>query len=296
MVLVGASAADTERLLQAVGRPDLVLACVNTARQCVVSGPNPAIEALFEAVMADGEPRLHRLALPYASHHPALAPVAMGFLEELRALPQRPLRVAIHSSVGRRVYTDADDLQQAMADCVVKPADLPHALLSVPLTERTLFVDMGIGDNLARCVGSTLTGGRALAPLMKSPAELAALFAGLVPSGDHDEPASEPPAGALVEHLKSAVFRCSTNAPAGGSDAGSSWSPDGTRPAKSAANSAGLFIKGASARPPVKVLPTHRARLSPIPMSTNRVRSVSGTLSRAWGRSAGLTTQSAMAC
>ncbi|NWB95603.1 acyltransferase domain-containing protein [Pseudomonas gingeri] len=206
MVLVGASAADTERLLQAVGRPDLVLACVNTARQCVVSGPNPAIEALFEAVMADGEPRLHRLALPYASHHPALAPVAMGFLEELRALPQRPLRVAIHSSVGRRVYTDADDLQQAMADCVVKPADLPHALLSVPLTERTLFVDMGIGDNLARCVGSTLTGGRALAPLMKSPAELAALFAGLVPSGDHDEPASEPPAGALVEHLKTALF------------------------------------------------------------------------------------------
>ena len=206
MVLVGASAEDTERLLQAVGRPDLVLACVNTARQCVVSGPNPAIEALFEAVAVDGKPRLHRLVLPYASHHPAQVSVAMRFLDELRALPQRPLRGAIHSSVGRRIYTDADDLQQAMADCVIKPADLPHALLSVPLTERTLFVDMGIGDSLARCVGSTLAGGRALAPLAKSSAELTALFADIAPVKDRDKPASAPATEALVEHLKTALF------------------------------------------------------------------------------------------
>ncbi|MFJ1455262.1 acyltransferase domain-containing protein [Nocardia sp. N2S4-5] len=49
MVLVNASVRDTRELLDEVGHPKLVVACVNTPEQTIVSGPTDAIAALLSA-------------------------------------------------------------------------------------------------------------------------------------------------------------------------------------------------------------------------------------------------------
>lgn len=163
MVLVLASEPDTRRVLADVDRADLVVACVNSPKQTIVSGPMDAIEALFDQ---PGDcPRLVRLGVPYASHHPELVVVADRFRAGLRSTRQRPLRVPVHSPVGRRTYTDTDDLHEALVDCVTKPVDLVKALEHTGSRPDTLFIELGVGDGLCRCAHATLPAARTLAPL-----------------------------------------------------------------------------------------------------------------------------------
>lgn len=163
MVLVLASEPDTRRLLADVGRPDLVVACVNSPTQTIVSGPMDAIAALFD--QPGDSPRLVRLGVPYASHHPELVVVADRFRAGLRRTRQRPLRVPVHSPVGRRTYADTDDLHEALADCVTKPVDLVRALAHTGSQSDTLFIELGVGDGLCRCAHATVPSARTLAPL-----------------------------------------------------------------------------------------------------------------------------------
>ncbi|WP_280267315.1 acyltransferase domain-containing protein [Nocardia wallacei] len=163
MVLVAASEEETRVLLAGSGHPDLVLACVNTPHQTIVSGPSDAIEALF-AHAAQG-PRLIRLAVPYASHHPGLTVVAERFRAGLHGIPQRPLRVPVHSPVRRRSYSDGDDLHEGLVDCVVEPVYLPETLIRVAAGGPVRFVEVGVGDTLCRCARATVPHAATLAPL-----------------------------------------------------------------------------------------------------------------------------------
>ena len=163
MVLVFASERDTRALLDEVGRPDLVIACINTPEQTIISGPTDAIDEVRSR--ARSGVRLIALAVPYASHHPGLHPVAERFKAGLAPLRQRLLRVPVHSPVRRRAYTDADDLHAALADCVVKPVHLPETLEHVAAQGTTLFIELGAGEILTRCVRATLPGSHAFAPL-----------------------------------------------------------------------------------------------------------------------------------
>lgn len=162
MVLVNASERDTQRLLDAVGHPGLVVACVNTPKQTIVSGPTEAIEALLSAPT---ERRLVTLPVPYASHHPDLSGVADHFLAGIRGIRQRALRIPVHSPVRRRAYTDADDLHEALADCVIKPVHLPETLRDVAAHAPTTFVELGAGDALSRCAAATVPQARTFTPL-----------------------------------------------------------------------------------------------------------------------------------
>lgn len=161
MVLVEASEHDTLGLL--VDHPELVLACINSPGQTIVSGPIDAITTLL--AQNDGGPRLFRLPIPYASHHPGLVSVAERFRADLREVTLRPLQVAIHSPVARRDYTDAQDLRAALADCVIKPVDLPAALRHLESRGPWLFIELGLGQTLSRCVRATLPHARTWAPL-----------------------------------------------------------------------------------------------------------------------------------
>jgi acyl transferase domain-containing protein len=161
MVLVEASDHDTLRLLD--DHPELVLACVNSPRQTIVSGPIDAITTLL--AQAEGGPRLFRLPIPYASHHPGLVSVAEQFRAGLSEVALRPLQVQIYSPVARRDYTDAQDLRAALADCVIKPVDLPAALLHLESLGPWLFVELGLGQTVSRCVRATIPQARTWAPL-----------------------------------------------------------------------------------------------------------------------------------
>jgi acyl transferase domain-containing protein len=165
MALVRANGEDTETLLARTGRHDLVLAGVNTPRQSVVSGPNEAVDELLAHAGEPGVPAMLRLPVPYATHHPSLTPVADQFLADLRKLPLRPMRTQVFSPVRRRAYTDADDLHEALADCVVRPVYLLETLQRFPATPDWLFIELGPGDTLSRCVRAGIRGARTIAPL-----------------------------------------------------------------------------------------------------------------------------------
>jgi acyl-CoA oxidase len=165
MVVVRADEAGTQGLLALIDRADLVLAGVNTPRQSIVSGSNEAIEALLFRAGEPGIPTLRKLPVPYATHHPSLKPVADQFLADLRKLPQRSLQTEVFSPVRRRAYTDADDLHEALADCVVRPVYLLETLQRFPASPRQLFIEVGPGDTLTRCVRASIPGARTVAPL-----------------------------------------------------------------------------------------------------------------------------------
>jgi acyl-CoA oxidase len=168
LVLLRASLAETEKILGRLGRPDLVVACVDSSDETIVSGPNDAVDALLD--LRDHEldelPPLDRLAVPYASHHPELTAVAERFRAGLEPLNQRTLRSRALSPIRRRAYTDSDDLRDALADCVVKPVQLVEAFESLPEKDR-LFIEIGVGASLCRCARVTCPGARTLAPLAK---------------------------------------------------------------------------------------------------------------------------------
>ncbi|MEU6754181.1 hypothetical protein ABZ914_48815 [Spirillospora sp. NPDC046719] len=107
-------------------------------------------EAVLEAARAAGV-RAVRLAVPYLSHHPAMAGADDEWYATIRAFPQRPLELAVHSPVRGRAYRDDDDLHRALADCIVKPVRLPEALRAVHAAGATVFAEAGSGNALCQC-------------------------------------------------------------------------------------------------------------------------------------------------
>ena len=185
MVLLRAPLADTEKILARLGRPDLVVACVDSPDETIVSGPNDAVNALLalrDRARDHGLgalPPLDRLAVPYASHHPDLTPVAARFRAGLEPLHQRPFTSRVISPVRRRAYADTDDLRDALADCVTKPVQLIEAFESLSVSDP-LFIEIGVGAGLCRCARATLPGARTLAPLAQ-PAKARELLRPLIP-------------------------------------------------------------------------------------------------------------------
>ncbi len=162
MVLVLAGEHDTRAMLADTGRADLAIACANSPRETIVSGPNAAIAAL----RARGNTRrLFELDVPYAAHHPGLQEIHGRFIDHAKDVRQRPLRVAVHSPVQRRSYSDADDFTLAIADCITKPVYFAEAVNSLAPIDERLFIELGAGDSLSRCVRATLRGARTIAPL-----------------------------------------------------------------------------------------------------------------------------------
>lgn len=162
MVLVDASERDTQRLLDEMGCSELVVACINTPTQTIVSGPTEAVTALLSAPT---ERKLIKLPVPYASHHPDLGVVADRFLAGMRGIRQRPLRIPVHSPVRRRAYSDADDLHEALADCVIKPVHLPETLREVAAHAPTTFIELGAGEAMSRSAAATVQKADIIAPL-----------------------------------------------------------------------------------------------------------------------------------
>lgn len=162
MALVVASQKETEAVLARVGRPDLLVACIDSPEETIVSGPLDAVDALLAL---DDVPVLRRLAVPYASHHPDLAPVAERFRHNLEPLQQGPLKYQVRSPIRRRAYTDSDDLRVALSQCVTEPVYLQETLESLAADGDRLFVEVGVGAAVCRCVRATAPDARTVAPL-----------------------------------------------------------------------------------------------------------------------------------
>ncbi|MFB4320524.1 ACP S-malonyltransferase [Actinomadura sp. 21ATH] len=142
----------------------VVVACLNAPSATVVSGPGGPLEQVLDTARAAGV-RAVRLAVPYLSHHPAMAGADDQWYAMIRAYPRRPMRIPVHSPVRGRAYTDDDDLHRALADCIVRPVRLPDTLRAVHRAGASLFAEAGAGDALCQCARLTLPGVATLAPL-----------------------------------------------------------------------------------------------------------------------------------
>ncbi|MFC9974577.1 ACP S-malonyltransferase [Spirillospora sp. NPDC127200] len=163
--------ADRDADREAAGEAgQVVVACLNAPQATVVSGPEEALERVLAAARGSGV-RAVRLAVPYLSHHPAMAGADLEWYEMIRRFPQRPLRVPVYSPVRGRAYRDDDDLHRALADCIVKPVRLPETLQEVRRAGATVFVEGGAGDALCQCARLSVPGAPTLAPLPPPPRE-----------------------------------------------------------------------------------------------------------------------------
>jgi acyl-CoA oxidase len=162
MVLILGEAGGTQAMLADLGREDLAIACVNSPKETIVSGPRAAIAAL--RTLGDTR-RLFELDVPYAAHHPSLQDIHGRFLDNAKGLRQRPLSVAVHSPVQRRPCSDADDFLLALADLITKPVYFAETVSRLAPVDQRLFIELGAGDTLSRCVRATLRGARTVVPL-----------------------------------------------------------------------------------------------------------------------------------
>ncbi|WP_067472605.1 ACP S-malonyltransferase [Actinomadura hibisca] len=152
------------------GPGQVVVACLNAPQATVVSGPDEPLERVLAAARGSGV-RSARLAIPYLSHHPAMAGADLEWYAMIRRFPQRPLRVPVYSPVRGRAYRDDDDLHRALADCIVKPVRLPETLQAVRRAGATVFVEAGAGDALCQCAQLSVPGAPTLAPMPPPPRE-----------------------------------------------------------------------------------------------------------------------------
>ncbi|TDC45269.1 acyltransferase domain-containing protein [Actinomadura sp. KC345] len=159
----------TRDCIAAAAAPQVAVACLNAPTVTVVSGPDGPLEQVLDAARDRGV-RAVRLAVPYLSHHPAMAGADDEWYAMIRRFPQRPLELPVHSPVRGRAYRDGDDLHRALADCIVKPVRLPQTLRAVREAGATVFTEAGAGDALCQCARLTLPGARTLAPLRDRPA------------------------------------------------------------------------------------------------------------------------------
>ncbi|QKG19250.1 ACP S-malonyltransferase [Actinomadura verrucosospora] len=169
MALLEAGEDGARACIGAAGAPEVVVACLNAPSVTVVSGPDGPLEAVLEAARASGV-RGVRLAVPYLSHHPAMAGADDEWYSIIRAFPQRPLEVPVHSPVRGRAYRDDDDLHRALADCIVKPVRLPETLRAVHAAGATVFAEAGSGNALCQCARLSVPGAQTfLVPLRDRP-------------------------------------------------------------------------------------------------------------------------------
>ena len=169
MAAVGAGETVVSHLIGVAQAHDLVIACANAPRQNVIAGPEPSLADVARAAEALGF-FFARLNLPYASHHPSMTQAVPAFLELIAPVRQRPLSVPVYSPVHGRCYTDADDLKQAIADCLVRPVRFVDAVRDLHAQGYTTFVEAGALNALTRCVETTVPGVHVFAPLL-DPAE-----------------------------------------------------------------------------------------------------------------------------
>ncbi|MEU8804610.1 acyltransferase domain-containing protein [Spirillospora sp. NPDC048819] len=154
--------------IEAAAAPQVVVACLNAPSVTVVAGPDGPLEQVLDAARGKGV-RTVRLAVPYLSHHPAMAGADDEWYTMIRRFPQRPMELPVHSPVRGRAYRDGDDLHRALADCIVKPVRLPQTLRAVREAGATVFTEAGAGNALCQCARLTLPGARTLTPLRDHP-------------------------------------------------------------------------------------------------------------------------------
>ncbi|MEU2503417.1 acyltransferase domain-containing protein [Streptomyces sp. NPDC007863] len=166
MVALAVSVTRAEGLLTGLGEWEVTVAADNSPRQCVVSGPSPALERVREAagkLGIDATP----LRVPYAFHHRTLAAVAADFARRAGALRTAPPRHAVHSAILGRRLDGPDEVADLVAAHLVRPTRFTDAVRRLYADGVDVFVECGPRGVLSDLVAATVPDVRVIAPLRR---------------------------------------------------------------------------------------------------------------------------------
>ncbi|MEV7616544.1 acyltransferase domain-containing protein [Streptomyces sp. NPDC089799] len=176
MLAVGTREADARSLAALVGDPDLVVACVNAPRQCVLSGPAAAVARAGRIAEFLGWPTAE-LDVPHASHSPALGPAARALRAQQAPVPYGGRHLRIWSPTLGCEVGDEDPLEMTIG-ALTSPVRLLDSLRDLHGQGVNVFVDCGARPVVGPLAEASLPGIDVYVPLA-DPAGPAAVLRGL---------------------------------------------------------------------------------------------------------------------
>ncbi|WP_206745369.1 acyltransferase domain-containing protein [Streptomyces sp. TSRI0281] len=166
MLAVGVDGCRAEALAGLIGHPDLVLACENTPRQSVISGPEPLIEQVERVADALGWPSF-RLDVPHPTHTPAMAQAARDLRAAAPRVPYGAGRWRVCSPwLGRDVGDD--DPVDLVADALTARVRMLHTIRDLHAAGADVFVECGEWPVVTKFVEASVPGVRCVVPLSES--------------------------------------------------------------------------------------------------------------------------------
>ncbi|MFI9725095.1 acyltransferase domain-containing protein [Streptomyces sp. NPDC102359] len=152
------------RLVELIGRPELVVAVDNADAQTVLSGPADDV-ATAEAIARRLGVTATPLRSPHPFHNPLLADARREFAARIGGFRSRPLSVPVYSPILGRFYRDGDDLAELLSLHLVTPVAFRGAVAALHAAGARTFVEAGAGQVLTSLVAEAHPGVHTVAPL-----------------------------------------------------------------------------------------------------------------------------------
>ncbi|MFJ8689546.1 acyltransferase domain-containing protein [Micromonospora wenchangensis] len=163
MLAVGVDGRRAESLAGLIGHPHLVLACENTPRQSVLSGPRQQIDEAERVAEALGWPSV-RLDVPHPTHTPAVAQAARDLRATAPRVSYGGARWRVTSPWLGRDIGDEDPVD-LVAGALTAQVRMLHTVRTLHAAGADTFIECGEWPVVTRFVEASVPGVQAVVPL-----------------------------------------------------------------------------------------------------------------------------------
>ncbi|MEV0942034.1 acyltransferase domain-containing protein [Micromonospora wenchangensis] len=163
MLAVGVDGRRAESLAGLIGHPHLVLACENTPRQSVLSGPRRQIDEAERVAEALGWPSV-RLDVPHPTHTPAVAQAARDLRASAPRVSYGGGRWRVSSPWLGRDIGDEDPVE-LVAGALTAQVRMLHTVRALHAAGADTFIECGEWPVVTRFVEASVPGVQAVVPL-----------------------------------------------------------------------------------------------------------------------------------
>ncbi|MGV9977677.1 acyltransferase domain-containing protein [Micromonospora wenchangensis] len=163
MLAVGVDGRRAESLAGLIGHPHLVLACENTPRQSVLSGPRRQIDEAERVAEALGWPSV-RLDVPHPTHTPAVAQAARDLRASAPRVSYGGGRWRVSSPWLGRDISDEDPVE-LVAGALTAQVRMLHTVRALHAAGADTFIECGEWPVVTRFVEASVPGVQAVVPL-----------------------------------------------------------------------------------------------------------------------------------
>ncbi|MFI9643419.1 acyltransferase domain-containing protein [Micromonospora sp. NPDC051925] len=163
MLAVGVDGRRAESLAGLIGHPHLVLACENTPRQSVLSGPRRQIDEAERVAEALGWPSV-RLDVPHPTHTPAVAQAARDLLATAPRVSYGGGRWRVSSPWLGRDIGDEDPVE-LVAGALTAQVRMLHTVRALHAAGADTFIECGEWPVVTRFIEASVPGVQSVVPL-----------------------------------------------------------------------------------------------------------------------------------